>query len=54
VEISAATHSTLLPLLLSSWFWRLFVNLTPFIPLSLKRRGGRDFSGHFNVTLMGI
>jgi len=22
---------------------RLFINLTPFIPLSLKRRGGRDF-----------
>ncbi len=21
---------------------RLFINLTPFIPLSLKRRGGRD------------
>jgi hypothetical protein len=22
---------------------RLFINLTPFIPLSLTRRGGRDF-----------
>jgi hypothetical protein len=31
--------------------YRLFIDLTPLIPLSLRRRGGRDFREGLRLSL---